>query len=106
MGFRFRKSLKIAPGLRMNLSKSGTSFSIGRPGATLNVGGKTPRATIGIRGTGLSYSENLTSPPAANETDDGPPGLLTSLFGLLFSLVQLALVVGGVLILIWVTVGI
>jgi len=37
MGFRYRKSIKIIPGVRVNLSKSGVSTSIGRPGATVNV---------------------------------------------------------------------
>lgn len=40
MSLRFRKSLKIAPGIKLNLSKSGGSFSIGRKGCTLNVGPK------------------------------------------------------------------
>jgi hypothetical protein len=63
MGFRFRKSFKIAPGLRLNLSKSGTSWTIGGRGATVNVGGKTPRATIGIPGTGVSYTTPLSGAP-------------------------------------------
>ena len=41
MGFRFRKSFKIAPGVRMNVGKNGvSSFSFGGKGTTLNVGGK------------------------------------------------------------------
>jgi hypothetical protein len=73
MGFRFRKSIKIAPGVRLNVSKGGTSWSIGRRGATLNVGGKNgPRATGGIPGTGLSYSENLTS---STKPEDASPGV-------------------------------
>lgn len=34
---RFRKSVKIMPGVRLNLSKSGGSTSIGGRGATVNV---------------------------------------------------------------------
>ncbi len=59
MGLRFRKSFKIAPGVRLNLSKSGTSWSLGKRGATLNLG-KRSRATIGIPGTGLSYTAPLS----------------------------------------------
>ena len=55
MGWRYRRSIKIFPGLKMNLSKSGTSFSLGRPGATLNVGKRGVRSTLGIPGTGISY---------------------------------------------------
>lgn len=56
MGIRFRKSIKIAPGLRINLSKSGPSLSVGRPGATFNIGPKGTRTTVGAPGTGISYT--------------------------------------------------
>ena len=46
----------------MNLSKSGVSASIGRPGATINVSERGTRGTVGIPGTGLSYSERLSGP--------------------------------------------
>lgn len=60
MGFRFRKSLKIAPGLRINLSKSGVSYSLGRRGLTTNISSRGIRETVGIPGTGLSYSKNIS----------------------------------------------
>jgi hypothetical protein len=61
MPFRFRKIFKIAPGIRINLSKTGISTSIGKPGASLNIGKKGTRITAGIPGTGLSVSEMLSS---------------------------------------------
>jgi len=57
MGFRFRRSIKIAPGVRINLSKSGASTSIGTRGAHVTVGHGQVRETVGIPGTGLSYTE-------------------------------------------------
>ena len=36
MGFRFRKRLRIFPGLWLNLSKKGGSLSVGSRGATIN----------------------------------------------------------------------
>lgn len=60
MGFRFRKRIKILPGLYINLSKSGASASVGTKGATVNIGKNGVRGTVGIPGTGISYSENLT----------------------------------------------
>ena len=36
MGFGFRKRKKIAPGLFMNLSKSGVGWSVGRRGASVS----------------------------------------------------------------------
>lgn len=57
MGFRFRKSIKLAPGVRINLTKKGvSSISVGKRGATVNVGKKGTRGTVGIPGSGLSYS--------------------------------------------------
>src|SRR5437867_9778940 len=57
MGFRFRRSIKLFPGIRVNLSKSGVSTSIGTRGATVNIRGDRVRETVGIPGTGVSYSE-------------------------------------------------
>jgi hypothetical protein len=77
MGFRFRRSIKIAPGIRLNVSKSGVSASVGRRGATINVSEKGTRATVGIPGTGISYTENLsTAKRGRQETpiDPDPPG--------------------------------
>lgn len=58
MGLRFRWRIKIAPGLRLNLSRRGGSVSVGVPGATLGLG-RAKRLTIGIPGTGVSYSRSL-----------------------------------------------
>ncbi|MBF0204721.1 MAG: DUF4236 domain-containing protein, partial [Desulfamplus sp.] len=60
MGFRFRKSIKIAPGLKLNLGTRGASLSVGGPGATLNFGSSGVRATVGIPGTGISYTEKIS----------------------------------------------
>jgi hypothetical protein len=57
MGWRFRRSLRILPGVRVNISKRGfSSLSIGRRGLTLNVGRKGTKETIGLPGTGISYT--------------------------------------------------
>ncbi|HIE8936341.1 TPA: DUF4236 domain-containing protein [Klebsiella quasipneumoniae subsp. similipneumoniae] len=56
MGFRFRKRIRIAPGLAINISKSGVSTSIGPKGATTNISGRGIKTTVGIPGSGLSYT--------------------------------------------------
>ncbi|MBV4417190.1 DUF4236 domain-containing protein [Clostridium tyrobutyricum] len=57
MGFRFRKSIKIAPGIKLNVGKKGiNSVSIGGHGYTKNIGKHGTRTTVGIPGTGISYS--------------------------------------------------
>ena len=60
MGLRFRKIFSILPGVRLNVSKSGVSTSLGGHGATVNVGTNGKRTvTLGIPGTGLSYQAPL-----------------------------------------------
>lgn len=56
MAFRFRKSVKIIPGVRLNFSKSGVSTSLGGRGATINLSSRGTRHTVGIPGSGLSFS--------------------------------------------------
>jgi len=46
MGWFFRKSLRLLPGIRVNLSKSGPRLSVGVPGA---------RASIDMRGKARIY---------------------------------------------------
>ncbi|MEY2907378.1 MAG: hypothetical protein RLZZ408_1849 [Verrucomicrobiota bacterium] len=55
--FRFRRSIKIAPGIRWNFGKKSTSLSIGGRGANYTVGTSGSRTTVGIPGAGLSYTE-------------------------------------------------
>lgn len=59
MGIRFRKSIKLAPGIKLNISKSGISTSIGKKGASVNVGSKGVYGNVGIPGTGVSFREKI-----------------------------------------------
>jgi len=54
--FRFFRRVKVLPGLTMNLSKSGPSFSVGARGAHVTVGRRGVRKTVGVPGTGLFYT--------------------------------------------------
>ena len=56
MSFRFRRTVRILPGLRLNFSKSGVSTSAGKRGANVTVGQGQTRTTVGAPGTGLSYT--------------------------------------------------
>jgi hypothetical protein len=60
MGLRFHKSLKLIPGVRLNLSKGMPSVSVGGKGLTFNIGKKGAKTTVGLPGTGLSYSETTS----------------------------------------------
>ncbi len=62
MGLQFRKRIKICKGVNLNLSKTGVGISVGTKGARYSMhssGRKT--ATVGIPGTGLYYTKNLSS---------------------------------------------
>jgi hypothetical protein len=56
MGFRFRRSIRILPGIRLNIGKRGVSTSIGVRGAHVTLGHGQVRETVGLPGTGLSYT--------------------------------------------------
>jgi len=72
MGFVFRKSVKIAPGFRLNISKRGFGISAGIPGARLSVSSKgRVTGSTGIPGTGMRYTEsvNLKSKRKSKKSD-------------------------------------
>lgn len=56
MGWRVRRSVKIFPGLRMNVGSRGvSSFSFGGRGVTVNIGKRGTKTTYSLPGTGISY---------------------------------------------------
>ena len=62
MGWRYRRSIKLMPGVRVNLGKTGvSSFSFGGRGMTTNVNRRGSKTTISLPGTGLSYQTKRTS---------------------------------------------
>ncbi|MCJ8013389.1 DUF4236 domain-containing protein [Paenibacillus sp. KQZ6P-2] len=62
MGLRFRKSIKIAPGIRLNVSTKSTGISFGGKGLRYSINSRTgSRITASIPGTGLSYSATSRS---------------------------------------------
>lgn len=66
--FRFRRSIKILPGVRWNLNKGGSSVTFGGRGYKYTVGSKGSRTTVGIPGTGISYTQ-------VHGSGAKPPGL-------------------------------
>ena len=95
MGFRFRRSFRLLPGIRVNLGKRGASLSVGVRGAHVTVGPTGTRTTVGLPGSGLSYTHlDKAASTAAPEADD-PAGPLR---GRLVVLVGLA---AGLALLVW-----
>ena len=76
MGFRFRRSIRLLPGVRLNLGKRGVSVSAGVRGAHVTVSEHGTRTTVGVPGTGLSYTDyQRHGAPSARPYDgaDGAP---------------------------------
>lgn len=75
MGFRFRRSISLIPGVRLNLSGSGASVSLRPRGLRYTIGPKGTRLTAGLPGTGVSWSQYTphSKPPAPGEREDYSP---------------------------------
>ncbi|MFZ0615366.1 MAG: DUF4236 domain-containing protein [Chthoniobacterales bacterium] len=89
--FRFRRSVKLFPGVRWNIGKKSSSLSFGGKGAHYTVGGpRGSRTTVGIPGTGLSYTETSghSSSPSTTES--------SGCAGCLGQIILFLIVVGGI----------
>lgn len=75
MGLRFRKSIKLLPGVKLNLSKSGASVSVGGKGLHANIGtsGRIT-GTASLPGTGLSYQKSVSLKKLTNKTTEKAGG--------------------------------
>lgn len=100
MGLRFRKSFKVAPGLKLNLNKKSVSLTAGTRGAhyTINSKGK-KTSSVGIPGTGISYtktssisSKNTASSNSSRSNNSGSKGLGMGCFSLFLGLMLLGLI--------------
>lgn len=69
MGFRFRKSIKLPGGFRVNASKSGIGYSWGTKGFRVTKTAKgTTRTTASIPGTGISYVQESKKQKVTRKT--------------------------------------
>lgn len=61
VGTRFRKSIKIAPGVRINVGRKSVGMSIGGKYGGMSFNSRTgARARVSAPGTGLSYSTKIS----------------------------------------------
>jgi Protein of unknown function (DUF4236) len=59
MSLRFRKSVKLFPGVKINLGKTGIGMSTGLKGAHIGVNKRGTYTNVGIPGTGISSFQYL-----------------------------------------------
>lgn len=78
MGIRFRKRIKILPGVHLNLSRSGVSTSLGVPGASITKGHGQTRTNLGIPGSGISHNTVAVDTPKRSAPDAPAAGPGTS----------------------------
>ena len=109
MGFRFRRSLKLFRGVRLNFGKRGVSASVGVRGAHVTVGRTGTRTTVGLPGSGLSYTHvegthhgARSEAQAAEDTEPLPKGkawrgwLWLAIFSLIVAVALFAVACGTV----------
>jgi hypothetical protein len=73
MGIRFRKLVKLAPGVRMNFSGSGVSWTLGPRGASIGVNKRGTFLNTGIPGTGLYSRQQLVKNSSDKQSDSSQP---------------------------------
>lgn len=69
MTFRFKKSFKIAPGVKLNIGKSGIGVSTGIRGARIGINKKGAYTSVGVPGTGISSISYFPNNKDKKDTD-------------------------------------
>lgn len=59
MPVRFRRTFNILPGVKVNVSKGGISFTVGTRGYHLNFSKRGVKQTVGLPGSGISQSSYI-----------------------------------------------
>ena len=71
MGWRYRKRIKILPGIHINISKSGVSTNVGVKGASVTFGPKGTYVNTGLPGTGLYRRDRVAGSGKKHEYRNG-----------------------------------
>jgi hypothetical protein len=70
---RFRRRIKLLPGVHLNISKSGISTSVGVRGASVTLGKRGTYVNAGLPGTGISWRQKV--PTHATGTSEVAPAV-------------------------------
>jgi hypothetical protein len=80
MSWRFRKSFKVLPGIKLNVTRRGLSATLGAVPFSINVGPRGTYANVSIPGTGIWDRQRIggpsTQPPNVDPHSTEPPDLL------------------------------
>ena len=72
MALRFRRRIRLIPGVHLNVGKTGLSLSAGMRGASITAGRRGLYSNIGAPGTGLSFRSRLDGGHAAPSAGAAP----------------------------------
>lgn len=98
MGFRFRKRVKLLPGIHLNVGKTGLSVSAKAGPVSITKGRGRTTSTIGIPGSGFSHTavSRNASAVAGATSEAPPPDLISSMAGWILRGLAVVLGLSGV----------
>ena len=86
MSWRFRKTFRVIPGVKLNLTSRGLSATLGAAPFSVNVGPKGVYRNVSIPGTGIWDRERIhgpsSRPPTFTRSFPGPGTAKPSFFSL------------------------
>jgi hypothetical protein len=95
VGFRFRKTIRLAKGVRLNVGKSGiSSLSVGGKWAGYTIGRRGISRRVSLPGTGLSYTTRPASRGGLGCLLSLGPALLFGFLAVIVSRVAISRILG------------
>jgi hypothetical protein len=95
MAIRFRRSIKIAPGLKLNVGKRGGSVRIGGKNAGYTIGTSGRTVSASVPGTGLGFVSRKGRSSKGHQEEVAAPGGGSGF-------VRFALWIGAALVVLWI----
>lgn len=98
MAFKFRRTMKIAPGLRLNVTHRGVSARVGGRGFgyTVNANGR-KHISAGIPGSGIHVSEQISPPRKKRKAAHPEPLKPATTLEKFFMTIGAAAIIGGII---------
>ncbi len=72
MPLRFHRAVRLLPGVRLNVGKTGASVTLGTHGVHETIGPTGVRTTVALPGTGLSYTHLARPEPGQGRQSSLP----------------------------------
>jgi tetratricopeptide (TPR) repeat protein len=77
---RFRKTIKVVPGIKLNISKSGVSTTVGKRGLSVNMSSRGTYLNTGIPGTGISSRRKISGGRSNGDATEAMFSLTNKMF--------------------------